>query len=83
LTRTILPSPGIVKEFLAFLYASATRASRVCTACFLVRPTVYASDATICDLDNAFAIFVFGGIVAEPNETKGKVEGPALFTSTS
>src|ERR1035438_1826741 len=33
-TRTILPSPGIVKEFLAFLYASATRTSMVCTACF-------------------------------------------------
>ena len=33
-TRTILPSPGIVKEFFAFLYANATRASRVCTACF-------------------------------------------------
>src|ERR1039458_5095221 len=27
-TSTILPSPGIVKEFLAFLYASATRASK-------------------------------------------------------
>ena len=53
-TRTILPSPGIVKLFLAFLYARATRASRICTPCFLVRPTVSASEAAICDLDNAF-----------------------------
>src|ERR1039458_6781952 len=57
-TRTILPSPGIVKEFFAFLYARATSASMVCTACFLVSPTVSASDAAICDFDNAFAIIV-------------------------
>src|ERR1039458_6379079 len=57
-TRTILPSPGIVKAFFAFLYANATRASMVCTASFLVRPAVSASDAAICDLVNAFAIFV-------------------------
>ncbi len=59
-TRTILPSPGIVNEFLAFFYASATRASMVCTACFFVSPTVSARDVTICDLVNVFAIFVLG-----------------------
>jgi hypothetical protein len=58
LTRTILPSPGIVKKFFAFLYGRATRASRLCRACFWVRPTISASDAAIYDLESAFAIFV-------------------------
>src|ERR1017187_10432335 len=57
-TNTSLPKPGIVKLFFAFLYASATMASRTSLACFFVSPLVSATDATICDLVNAFAIYV-------------------------
>jgi hypothetical protein len=47
---------------------------------FFVRPTVSASDAAICDLDNAFAIFV---LRVDSGRTQWMQGESSVFTGSS